>query len=1071
MKRGRMTMRDKRFFSYLQRCLLATLLCGCMLTTGMPATAFAEAEEPDDLVVVEESTPTEEQEELEEPEELEESVVLELEEPEEVVATEEAADSAELASEDLTADLPEAVTLDLAEDVSLDEPLDNDALLDAYVQQLLDAPLQGEEGQEDISLTAQTVPLQGIDATLYAQLRVLVSEVASGTRTNTAFEIKVTDLLEKTTWSAEDLGVESVVYRGDDGNLYFVDEALAAVRAIVDPHLKSVLVALVSDCPYDLYWLLNTHAMTMDSLTITATREGGVYYLTVATVEDETTGQDAEQYLHIGLRVAEGYRADPDNEFEVEPQKVVRANNAVINAQNVVNDTAGMATVDRLRAFMQRICTLVEYDHDAIDNDRPYGDPWQLINVFDGDTSTNVVCEGYSKAFKYLCDLASISNVSVTLVTGPMGGGTGAGTGHMWNIVNMPDGRNYLVDVTNCDAGTIGAPDLLFLAIPDAGVYNTQYVFYPQGVQLTYGYDQDTLAHYEPSELTLSSTAYDPSVVDPDLINLSGATVSVSADGLVYSGEEFRPAVSVVLDGTTLNENVDYTLTYGNNVNAGQARVTVRGIGNYTGSAAASFTIQHRPVTVYAGTLSKVYGESDPNLTEGAYAEGVIGTDTVNCTFSRVQGENVGTYVLEVTGEELQGNYQVTYQNGAFTINPCPLTEATIAPIADQPYTGSEITPEPVVTVNGTTLTKDTDYTLAYDHNVELGTATVTVTGQGNYRDSVSVSFQIVLVKDVADLTIAPIADQTYTGAAITPEPTVKDGEAVLAKGQDYTLTWKNNTNAGTATVTITGAGNYSGSRDVTFTINPKAISSAKVAAIANKAYTGGAIKPAPTVKDGSKTLKSGTDYKVAYKNNTKVGTATVTITGLGNYKGTKSVTFKIVAASVAKATVSKIANQRYDGKAKTPRPTVKVGTRTLKLNADYTLTYKSNVKPGTATVTIKGKGSYTGTKSVTFKIVAQKGTWTKVSGKWRYVWPDKAYPKSVFLDIDGKTYYFNASGYMLTGWQKIGAKYYYFESSGAMAKSKWVGNYYLQADGTMATNKWIGKYHVDANGKWDMTK
>ncbi len=900
-------MRDNRFFPHLHHRILAAVLSVCMLMMGAPATVLAESVEPDETVVMEEPIATEE--------------LDVLEEPEEVVAMDDAEEPSEPEAEEPMPELPAAVTLDVSDDASLDEPLDNDALLNAYVQQLLDAPLQGEEGQEDISLTSQSVPLQGIDATLYAQLRVLVSEVASGARTNTSFSIPVTDLFEKTTWSAEDLGVDSVVYTGDDGEPYIADEAVAAVRAIVNPHLKSVLVALVCDCPYDLYWLLNTRAMTMDYLTITATREGDAYYLTVATVKDEATEQDVDQYLHIGLRVAEGYRANPDNEFEVNPEKIMRANNAVINAQNVVNETVGMGPRERLYTFMQRICALVEYDHDAIDNDRPYGDPWQLINVFDGDSATNVVCEGYSKAFKYLCDLANISNVGVTLVTGPMGGGTGAGTGHMWNIVNMPDRRNYLVDVTNCDADAIGEPDLLFLAIPDDGTYDTQYVFHPQGDDLTYGYDQDTLGHYEPSELTLSTTAYDPSVVVPDPIDLSGATVSVTAEGLVYTGEELKPAVSVELNGATLNENVDYTLTYSNNVNAESgANVTVNGIGNYTGSASASFTIQRRPVTVHAGVVLKYYGYDDPDLTSGAYAEGTIGDDTVTCTFSRDAGESVGTYVLHVTGEEEQGNYQVSYENGAFTINPCPLSQAKVASIANQTYTGSEIKPAPKVTVNGKVLKRGTDYTLAWKNNVKLGTATLTVTGKGNYRDSVSVNF-------------------------------------------------------------------------------------------------------------------------------------------------------KIVKPSVAKATVSKIANQKYDGTVKKPRPTVKLGGKTLKLNTDYTLTYKNNQKAGTATITIKGKGSYTGTKSVTFKIVVMAGTWKKSGSRWWYQWKDGNYPKSVFLDISGKTYRFDASGWMLTGWQKIGAKYYYFGSDGVMRKNTWAGNYYLQADGTMATSKWIGRYHVDAYGKWDNTR
>ncbi len=239
-------------------------------------------------------------------------------------------------------------------------------------------------------------------------------------------------------------------------------------------------------------------------------------------------------------------------------------------------------------------------------------------------------------------------------------------------------------------------------------------------------------------------------------------------------------------------------------------------------------------------------------------------------------------------------------------------------------YSGEELKPQ--VTVCNGLLTEGTDYTVSYgENNVDAGTGTVIITGTGKYGGTKDVEFTIA-PKPISTATVAAIAAKTYTGSAIKPAVAVTDGETALVEDTDYTVTYKNNTKAGTATVTITGTGNYGGTTSATFKINPKAISKATVAKVANKTYTGSAIKPALTVKDGTKTLKSGSDYKVAYKNNTKVGTATVTITGLGNYKGTKSVTFKIVAASVAKATVSKIANQKYDGKAKTPKPTVHQG-------------------------------------------------------------------------------------------------------------------------------------------------
>ena len=124
---------------------------------------------------------------------------------------------------------------------------------------------------------------------------------------------------------------------------------------------------------------------------------------------------------------------------------------------------------------------------------------------------------------------------------------------------------------------------------------------------------------------------------------------------------------------------------------------------------------------------------------------------------------------------------------------------------------------------------------------------------------------------------------------------TVKDGSVTLVNGTDYGVSYSNNVNVGTATVTITGKRNYSGSKSVTFTIVSKSISGVTVSSIVNQTYTGGAIEPSITVKDGNITLVNGTGYSVSYSNNVQVGTATVTITGKGNYSGNKSITFAIV--------------------------------------------------------------------------------------------------------------------------------------------------------------------------------
>ena len=145
-----------------------------------------------------------------------------------------------------------------------------------------------------------------------------------------------------------------------------------------------------------------------------------------------------------------------------------------------------------------------------------------------------------------------------------------------------------------------------------------------------------------------------------------------------------------------------------------------------------------------------------------------------------------------------------------------------------------------------------------------------------------------------------------------------------------------------------------------------------------DQTYTGKALKPAVTVKYGSKTLKQGTDYTVSYKNNVKPGTATVTVTGKGDYTGSAKATFRIlVPLSKCKLAVK---DQAYTGKALKPAVTVKYGSKALKKGADYTVSYKNNKAVGVATVTVTGKGGYTGTKKLTFNILPRAVTISKLT-------------------------------------------------------------------------------------------
>ena len=151
---------------------------------------------------------------------------------------------------------------------------------------------------------------------------------------------------------------------------------------------------------------------------------------------------------------------------------------------------------------------MTSYDHEAAKpNYSGSKAPWTMVSVFDGNPDTKVVCEGYAKAFQYLCDLSTFKSAKCYTVSGTMAGGTGAG-GHMWNIVSIGS-SNYLVDVTNCDDNAVGSPDKLFMAIPSSGAWNGTYTF-SAASNITYTYDPDQIGYYGESILKLATTPYDP---------------------------------------------------------------------------------------------------------------------------------------------------------------------------------------------------------------------------------------------------------------------------------------------------------------------------------------------------------------------------------------------------------------------------------------------------------------------------------------------------------------------------------------------------------------------------------
>lgn len=326
----------------------------------------------------------------------------------------------------------------------LEELPENDELFEGYVNELF----YGSYGIETFGNFAEG-KLEGNDAVAYGILKENIKKVASGELSDSRFLIPFQAFgVPAEGYSASDLGIASIMENGQ-----ISEAAKNALAKKISVNLRNVLDYLLADCPYEFYWFDKTagvgqssYRMSATSQTIKLVGEGITYSFSVA---DEYRDKDA---------------AEPA--YTVKSALAQSAKTAADNAKAIVSKYEGYSDYDKLDNYRKEICDLVEYNTPAAeDKETPYGNPWQLIWVFDGDESTNVVCEGYSKAFQYLCDMSDFfsPNLKCYTVTGVMVGGTGAG-GHMWNIVTMDDQKNYIVDVTNCDGNSIGNPDKLFLA-------------------------------------------------------------------------------------------------------------------------------------------------------------------------------------------------------------------------------------------------------------------------------------------------------------------------------------------------------------------------------------------------------------------------------------------------------------------------------------------------------------------------------------------------------------------------------------------------------------------------------
>jgi len=495
-----------------------------------------------------------------------------------------------------------------------------------------------------------------------------------------------------------------------------------------------------------------------------------------------------------------------------------------------------------------------------------------------------------------------------------------------------------------------------------------------------------------------------------------------------------NPVPVVMWNGKKLSHKKDFTLEYpekedGAYVLPGSYRILVHGCGNYTGTREAYLTITNLendilfskvkiskiPNQVYKPGESVVLTENMPKVTyKGEQLK--LGRD-----YRLLYGNysEVGTYTVTVQGlDDGVGQDFVGEKNVQFKIVGTPISKWKVSKLSPRTYTGEKITFNPnapegteayvaITDAQGNPMKEGRDYKLDYQNNEKAGNAKLIITGINQYSGTLKKTFKITAASvkaENADVQVSFANGENtceYLKGGAKPNVVVTFKGKELSLGKDYTVSYKNNNSVipkfnKEPVLTIKGKGNFKDSREIPFTIAKKDIAKVTISVndiVANTKAGKYMSKPVLTDVNGKK-LTAGVDYEKAYiyrdKNKTvldkydtpKAGDVlTVTVIGKGNYSGEISAKFHInekgKSLSSAKVTVNK--EPIYNGEKITLSKddlVVKIGKNTLTADDYEIIQYKNNLKKGTATVILRGKGLYGGTKKFTFKIKAYTMKW-----------------------------------------------------------------------------------------------
>jgi len=471
------------------------------------------------------------------------------------------------------------------------------------------------------------------------------------------------------------------------------------------------------------------------------------------------------------------------------------------------------------------------------------------------------------------------------------------------------------------------------------------------------------------------------------------------AEKYTYTGAEIKPAVKVTYELNGITKTVPtsaYTVSYENNINVGTAtvRIVCKDDSAFSGVVTQTFAIEGKSLAKITPTLkysSMTYtgaDTKDENVIVVKDGKKVLNPTTDYDIHYEGDSTNVtGTGVkVWVTGK---GNYSSVASKAKSYI----IKAAKFKIVLDNTYFeyASETVQKPELTIldeAGATINSELfDIVYSNENSTEPGNYSIQVkpkSGNTNYIGTVTAKYQIGAKKsiEIATVTIDSAAC-VYNGKAQKPDVTVKIAEAQLTEGVDYSVSYKNNVNAGdnTAIVTITGKSNYSGTINKAFSISTKELQGNAVLTFGNNnaEYTGKKIDPKATVKIGRITLRNGRDYRLEYINAAleqmdsepiEAGTYKIRLIGMGNYSTATAIEndFIVLPKKVSKLSFAIPKGAKYTDDTSALSVIVKDGKVVLTKDIDYTCSFSEITnKKATCTITMIEGSNYTGSISKTF--------------------------------------------------------------------------------------------------------